>query len=502
MSPHPRVRFAPSPTGSLHLGNARTALFNWLVARRAGGTFVLRIEDTDVVREQEGAEAGILDDLRWLGLDWDEGLDAGGPFGPYRQSERGRLYREAAELLLERGRAYRCFCTDEELEAEREAARSEGRPLGYSGRCRALDPPESARRAASEPAAIRFRTLPTRPSPADLHVAFQDRLRGRVEFSTAELGDGVLLRRDGRPTYNFAVVVDDAAMEIDLVIRGDDHLSNTPRQVLLFHALGRELPEFAHLPMVRGADGERLSKRHGAVSVAEFRRLGYPREGMLNALALLGWSPRGERTVVGLDDLVAEFELERVSRSPAVFDRAKLDWISAQHLHRMPVEALAEGVEATLVGAGLLPEGVGRLAPDWIRDLAETLRTALEQLGQAPSRCEGLFWSGGAPEEEEAVAILRAPDGNRLLESLEAVLAEGPPPADREAWRNLAGQVRTRTGLKGKALFQPIRAAFTGRLSGPELDRLVPLIAAGNRLFPDRIVSLEERVRSARQALG
>ncbi|HKQ60711.1 MAG TPA: glutamate--tRNA ligase, partial [Candidatus Polarisedimenticolaceae bacterium] len=381
-----RVRFAPSPTGSLHLGNARTALFNWVVARQTGGCFLLRIEDTDREREQEGSEAGILEDLRWLGLTWDEGPEVGGPFAPYRQSERLPRYAAEAERLRAAGRAYRCFCSEEQLERERAAQRASGAAPRYSGRCRRLDPQEAgAREAAGEPFALRFIVQPDGADP-ERRVDFQDRLHGRLEFLARELGDPVILRRDGRPTYNFAVVVDDAAMRIDLVLRGDDHLSNTPRQVELYRALGHALPEFAHLPMVRGSDGGRLSKRHGAASVAEYRRLGYPVAGLLNALALLGFAPRSEQNVFGVDELTADFELGRVNRAPATFDPAKLDWICAQHLQRLPAAELATGILERLVAAGLLPEERPAAAAAWGAAAAELLRAGLAHLDQVPER--------------------------------------------------------------------------------------------------------------------
>ena len=495
-----RVRFAPSPTGSLHLGNARTALFNWLVARRAGGAFVLRIEDTDTVREQEGSEASILEDLRWLGLDWDEGPDRGGPFAPYRQSERMERYAAAAARLLGEGSAYRCFCSDEELEAEREAMRRAGAAPRYSGRCRSVRPEESEARAArGEACAVRFRTTAPSTRVAELTVSFEDRLRGRVEFPLAEMGDPVLVRRDGRPTYNFAVVVDDAAMDVSLVLRGDDHLSNTPRQVLLYRALGRPVPEFAHLPMVRGPDGERLSKRHGATSVAECRRKGYPPEALINALALLGWSPGHDRTVLTLDDLRAEFELDRVSRSPAIFDPEKLDWISGQHIHRMDGARIAAHSRDRLVEAGLLPEDAGERAADWLEELAGMLRGSVERFEQVPDRCEGLFARGGLPEEADARGVLEHASARAVLESFGRHVVAAPP-ADREGWRAVVDRVRAETGEKGKPLFLPIRVAITGRTSGPELDHLVPLAVQGARLFPDRIASPADRARRTLEA--
>jgi glutamyl-tRNA synthetase/nondiscriminating glutamyl-tRNA synthetase len=496
MIPPSRLRFAPSPTGSLHLGNARTALFNWLVARRTGGTFLLRVEDTDTEREQEGSEAGIFEDLRWLGLDWDEGPDRGGPVGPYRQSERSDHYRRAIDHLLAGGRAYRCFCSEETLEADRKSH------AGYSGRCREIARADAERRAADgEPHAVRFRTIPPKPSAADLVVRFHDRLRGEVSFPAIDLGDPVLVRRDGRPTYNFAVVVDDLAMGITLVLRGDDHLSNTPRQVLLFRSLGGALPEFAHLPMVRGSDGERLSKRHGATSVAEFRRMGYPPEAILNALVLMGWSPSGDRTIVSVPEMVAEFDLDRVGRSPAVFDPAKLSWISGQHVHALPADRLTREVREALRAAGRLPEGGAASVDRWVEGVAELVRPSIAHFDQVVPRCAAVFLGSELPVTDEAKAILADPASAPVLAALEAEFAGGEPETT-EAWHAARDRVRAAAGVKGKALFHPIRAALTGDLHGPELDRLVPVIALGARLLPGEVPGLGERVRRARASIA
>ncbi|HEV7220133.1 MAG TPA: glutamate--tRNA ligase, partial [Terriglobales bacterium] len=282
-----RVRFAPSPTGHLHVGNARTALFNWLFARHHGGTMILRIEDTDVERSEARFEDQLIGDLKWLGLDWDEGPDVGGPFGPYRQSDRVDLYREHAERLLEAHKAYLCFCTEADLQKEREKAQAEHRQPIYSGKCRAIDPSEAKRRRENgEPCAIRLQ-IPEHP------IRFHDIVHGDVEFSSEVVSDPIILRSNGMPVYNYVVVIDDALMKITHVIRGDDHLSNTPKQVALYEALGWPVPEFAHLSTILGADRERLSKRHGATSIANFRDMGVLPEALVNYLALLGWAPSG-----------------------------------------------------------------------------------------------------------------------------------------------------------------------------------------------------------------
>src|SRR3954463_15305550 len=361
-----RVRFAPSPTGQLHVGNARTALFNWLLARGQEGTFILRIEDTDAERSSRESEEAIVRDLRWLGLDWDEGPDIGGAPGPYRQSERLHLYQSYAKELLSAAAAYHCFCTTAQLDAERQDALAAGRPARYAGTCRRLSREQAAARiAAGERPAIRFRV------PEERDVVFTDAVRGDVRFQTDVIGDPVIVRADGTPAYNFAVVIDDALMEVTHVVRGEDHISNTPRQILLYEALGFVPPQFAHLALVMGPDHTPLSKRHGATSVAEFRGKGYLPEALVNYLALIGWSPRAvaEGRTIGDDDelmpvseLAQRFSLEKVSLSAGVFDEEKLAWANRHYLKAASQERLAElavpyfrttGVEMAPTVAGL-----------------------------------------------------------------------------------------------------------------------------------------------------
>jgi len=333
-----RVRFAPSPTGQLHVGNARTALFNWLLARGHDGTFILRIEDTDVERSTKQSEESILDDLRWLGLEWDEGPDVGGSGGPYRQSERLHLYSSYANELLAGGHAYYCFCAPQKLEDDRRKDLAAGRPPKYRGTCRSLSPEDARRRIeAGERGVIRFRV------PEHVDVAFQDLVRGEVTFSTDVIGDYVIVRSDGHPAYNFAVVVDDALMEITHVIRGEDHISNTPRQVLLYRALSFTPPQFAHLSMVLGPDHTPLSKRHGATSVSEFRARGYLPEALTNYLALIGWSPRSgggqtaeDAELMPIDEMARRFALEDVGHSAGVFDPEKLAWMNRHYMKAAP----------------------------------------------------------------------------------------------------------------------------------------------------------------------
>ena len=493
----PRLRFAPSPTGSLHLGNARTALFNWLLAKASGGTFVLRIEDTDTDREREGSEAEILEDLRWLGLRWDEGPEAGGTHGPYRQSERSRFYAEASDLLVTRRAAFRCFCPAVGDETPPGTAHDAVvRASGHRDPCRAIDAAEGARRAAAgEPFAVRFR-VPQDDGAGAPFVRFEDRLHGRVVVPLPQIGDAVLVRRDGRPTYNFAVVVDDAQMGINLVLRGDDHLSNTPLQVLLYRALGSTPPVFAHVPMVLGPDGERLSKRHGATSVGAWRERGVPPEALVNGLALLGWAPSGDRTLVSLDEMAAEFDLDRVGRSAAIFDPVKLDWISSQYVHGMEPGRLAAEVGRALVVSGRLDPRAAESSARWIASVAEFLRPALGRFDQVDSQSEPIFHPGG-PLSEDDRALLAEPQARGVVQAMADHLDAGDSPD----WNAFRAGVAAVSGAKGKQLFQPMRVALTGRGHGRELDRLWPLILDGAKALPSVVPSARSRVAATLAAL-
>jgi nondiscriminating glutamyl-tRNA synthetase len=496
-----RVRFAPSPTGHLHVGNARTALFNWLLARGHGGTFILRIEDTDTERSTLESERSILADLRWMGLEWDEGPDVGGAFGPYRQSERFALYASHARELIDKRDAYYCFCSAEELEAARKQAMADGRPPMYSGKCRDLDPAESERRLASgERAVIRFRV----PDSGD--VRFDDVVRGEVVFSADVIGDFVIVRSDGRPAYNFAVVVDDALMQVTQVIRGEDHISNTPRQVLLYEAMGMEPPSFAHLSLVLGPDHAPLSKRHGATSVAEFRAKGYLPESLVNYLALIGWSPSsGVEQVEGalagenvelmpIDEMARRFSLERVSHSAGVFDEAKLAWMNRHYMKQAAPERLAHECWTWLAERGW----VGERTPDAQRYVASLMGIAagsVDRLDEVADRLQVIFdW-----DADRAKALVAAdPDGPKVIEAFVQESAGGAL-ADKDAFRAVMGRVKDRTGIKGKGLFHPVRVALTGAESGPELDLAVPAIDRGAALAPSAgvkaIVSCHDRAK-------
>jgi nondiscriminating glutamyl-tRNA synthetase len=459
-----RVRFAPSPTGWLHVGGARTAYFNWLFARQHGGALVLRIEDTDVERSSEASERGVFDDLAWLGLDWDEGPDKGGPHGPYRQSERIAIYREKAEQLVAQGAAYPCFCTDEELEARRQAALAVGRPPQYDGKCRTLsDAERRAKHSESRPESVRFRVAAREWVLADL-------VRGEVRFPAGMVGDFVLLRANGLPTYNFACVVDDAGMRISHVIRAEEHLPNTARQLMLYDALGETPPAFAHVALILNRDRTKMSKRTGeaAVAISDWRQAGFVADAMLSYLALLGFHPGDEREILSRQELLAAFTLERLGKSGSVFDPDKLRWVNAHYLHH------ASGADLARWGEPFLPEAASSLAAPTLAALLEAVRGDLGTLADLP-RALAPFLDEAPEMEPEAAAALASPQARELCAHLARewqALAEWRGDTVKSAVQ-LCGQ---RLGLKGRELFQPVRAALTGRTHGPELPLLGELL--------------------------
>jgi len=495
------VRFAPSPTGHLHVGNARTALFNWLFARQKGGRMVLRIEDTDLDRSEARYEDQLIADLKWLGLDWDEGTDEGGAYGPYRQSDRLVIYREHAERLLRERKAYLCFCTEEELQHDRERAAREHRQPIYSGKCRNLDFTEAEnRRKRGEACAIRLR-IPEHP------IRFHDIVHGPVEFSNEVVSDPIILRSSGMPVYNYVVVIDDALMKITHVIRGDDHLSKTPKQVALYEALGWPVPEFAHLSTILGADRERLSKRHGATSIANFRDMGVLPEALVNYLALLGWAPSGgTREIFSEQELIKEFSLERVTASPAVFDMEKLYWLNRHYIKESSLEriaALARPYYARRVGEQPSVE-----VEAWLDKITAMFTPSVDRLEQLPERADLIF-------QYEAKAALASPDNAEVLAShhTSAVLArfvvkvlEDESAREKrltpEQFKKIVSEVKAETGAKGKELFHPIRIAVTGFHSGPEFDKLIPILEEGSRLLPNQVRSVREWFEEFGRALS
>jgi nondiscriminating glutamyl-tRNA synthetase len=472
-----RVRFAPSPTGQLHVGNARTALFNWLLAHGKDGTFILRIEDTDVERSTRESEQSILEDLRWLGLEWDEGPDVGGMHGPYRQSERLHLYASYANELIGTDHGYYCFCSPSKLESDRQGDLAAGRPPRYHGTCRNISNEETrARIEAGERPVIRFKV------PESVEVTFHDLVRGGVTFNTEVIGDPVLVRSDGRPAYNFAVVIDDALMEITHVIRGEDHISNTPRQVLLYQSLGFATPEFAHLSLVMGPDHTPLSKRHGATSVSEFRGRGYLPEALVNYLALIGWSPGGDDELLPVDELARRFSLEDVGHSAGVFDQEKLAWMNRHYMKAAAPARIAAESARYFLARGYLKRRTDD-AMDYLASLLPMTVGSVDRLEEMPDRLRFVF------EFDPAASLVR-PDVAEVLHEARGrdvvvALAEelrSEPRLTRDTFRAVATRVRQRTGQKGKLLFHPIRVALTGEAGGPELDLALPAIDRGAEL--------------------
>ncbi len=476
-----RVRFAPSPTGYLHIGGARTALFNWLLARRRGGAFVLRIEDTDADRSSPEMVQGILDGLRWLGLAWDEGPEVNGPFAPYFQSERRHRYRALAQRLVAEDHAYYCYCTPDEIRQKRDAAERAGASWKYDGTCAALAPDKIARRErAGDPRAVRFKTPPG-------IVRFEDLVHGVIEVDAAILEDFVILRSDGHPTYHLSVVADDVEMGITDVVRGDDHISNTPKQILLYQALGAPVPSFAHVPLILGPDRKRLSKRHGATSVMEYARQGYLPEAMLNFLALLGWSPgSSNQEIFTRDELVQAFDLHGISGGHAVFNPEKLDWFNQQYMMRLSGGDLAGRVRPFIEAAGLWSDTFLGNRRAWFIAVLEQLRPRVKRLDELATAGQ-YFFSDDVRYDPAAVEQHLRVDGmpghlaaldDRFLELLSF------DPASLEATlRATAGD----RGVKAGSLIHAVRVAITGRTASPGLFDVVALV--GRERTHDRLVA-------------
>ncbi len=465
-----RLRFAPSPTGPLHIGGARSALFNYLLAKKYRGTFLVRMEDTDLERSSAASEENIKDSLKWLGMDWDEGVDAGGDCGPYRQTERLSIYRQAVDKLLAEGKAYYCFCSEEELDREREAQSARGETPRYGGKCRDLTREEwQSRLDSGAKPVVRFKV------PPGEEVAIDDLVRGRVAFETDGIGDFIIVKSDGIPVYNFAVVLDDVTMKISHVIRGEEHLSNTPRQVLLYDALGYAMPKFAHISLILGQDKTKMSKRHGSTSVVAYRDQGYLPEALVNFLALLGWSPEGEEEIFDLDGLVEAFSLDRVSKSPAVFDLEKLKWLNGVYIRNAAPERRLAFALPHLQNAGLVPAEPAADDLLWAQTVTEALKNHINAFGELPALIaryrQPVAYGEELGEElkalgEDAVTVIRAVLAK--LEALETVSADG--------YKALLKEVKKETGIGGRPLFHSVRIAKTGSTEGPDMDKVAIII--------------------------
>jgi glutamyl-tRNA synthetase len=453
----------------MHVGNARTALFNYLFARHHGGTFVLRIEDTDLERHSEEAVNVIYEALKWMGIEWDEGPDKGGPYGPYRQSERFDVYRKFVEELKEKGLVYECYCTPEELDAMRKEQLAKGEPPRYTGKCRHLTEEEKERlRAEGRKPVLRFKV------PQDRVVRFKDLVKGEIEINARQLGgDFVIVRSNGVPVYNFVVVIDDALMKITHVIRGEDHISNTPKQILLYEALGFEVPQFAHLPMILGPDRSKLSKRHGSTSVKEFREKGYLPEAFTNFLALLGWYPKDGKEILSMEELIERFDLKDVNSAPAVFDTTKLNWMNQVYIRNYPLDKLTELLVPYLERAGFKVDDYPR---QWLRRVVEVTREYFTLLSDAPKYMEVFLKDDFTVEPEAKEFVLQEPKRLEVIEKFKELLASAQEELTQESFKKLVKQVGKELGVKGKNLFMPIRVALTGKMSGVELPVLVELL--------------------------
>ncbi|WP_421382615.1 glutamate--tRNA ligase [Bacillus salacetis] len=478
-----RVRYAPSPTGHLHIGNARTALFNYLFARNTGGKFIIRVEDTDEKRNIEGGEESQLKYLQWLGIDWDESVDKGGEYGPYRQSERNHIYSKYYQELLDKGLAYKCYCTEEELEAEREAQQARGEMPRYSGKCANLSQEDQEKLAAEgRQPSIRFKV------PAGKVYKFNDIVKDDVSFESDGIGDFVIVKKNGIPTYNFAVAVDDYLMKITHVLRGDDHISNTPKQLMVFEAFGWEAPVYGHMTLIVNENRKKLSKRDETIIqfIEQYEELGYLPEALFNFIALLGWSPKGEEELFSKEQFIDIFDPERLSTSPAVFDKQKLLWVNNQYMKNLDLEQVAALAIPHLVKAGKISENPTEEERDWALKLIALYQEQMSY-GAEIVELSGMFFKDDIEYDQEAKEVL---DEEQVPEVLRAFVNEIDQLENYEAAeiKKSIKAVQKSTGQKGKKLFMPIRAAVSGQTHGPELPNAIELL--GKDKVKHRIESL------------
>ncbi|HWQ43326.1 MAG TPA: glutamate--tRNA ligase [Desulfosporosinus sp.] len=472
-----RVRFAPSPTGPLHIGGARSALFNYLWARKNKGKFIVRSEDTDLERSSRESEQNILEALRWLNIQWDEGIEVGGEYGPYRQTERLALYQEYTQKLMDKGQAYFCYCSEEELEQERQILISKGEMPRYLGKCRHLT---SERRAVLEAEGrkpvVRFRV----PEGQAIHI--HDQVRGDVVFDSNGIGDYVIVKSDGIPTYNFAVVVDDTTMKITHIIRGEEHLSNTPRQVLIYQALGLPVPEFAHVSLILNTEGGKMSKRDGDTAVIDYQKKGYLPEAIINFIALLGWAPPGEEEFYTLDELAEIFSLDRVSKSPAVFDVQKLNYINAHYLKKAAPERLIELALPHVGEMGILPQKErSSEQQQWFISFIKAISEKISYMAEVKDYVH--YFHGEVPMEPEgeALEVLRSEQVPGVLALFREKIGEVEL-LSAASVKVLLKQMTKELKLGGKLVYMPLRVALTGQMHGPELYDIIPLLGRENVL--------------------
>ncbi|MFD1954009.1 glutamate--tRNA ligase [Paenibacillus thailandensis] len=472
MTQEVRVRYAPSPTGHLHIGNARTALFNYLFARNQGGKLIVRIEDTDVKRNVAGGEENQLKYLKWLGIDWDESVDVGGEYGPYRQTERLDIYKQYWQDLLDRGLAYRCYCTEEELEREREEQMARGETPRYSGKHRNLtEEQRKAYEAEGRVASIRFRV------PEGKTYAWDDMVKGTISFDTAETGDFVIVKKDGIPTYNFAVVIDDYLMKISHVLRGEDHISNTPRQLMIYEAFGWQPPQFGHMTLIVNESRKKLSKRDESIIqfIEQYDGLGYLPEALFNFIALLGWSPEGEQEIFTREELIAAFNAQRLSKSPAVFDTQKLSWMNNEYVKKADLNRIVDMCLPHLRKAGLVSAELSAEERAWVTDLVDLYQDKMRYTAEIVP-LTGLFFQDDVQDESEAAEVLAEEQVPAVLSAFLARVTDESASFTEGGIKEAIKQVQKETGFKGKQLFMPIRAALTGQTHGPDLNRTIVLL--------------------------
>ncbi|AUZ36950.1 glutamate--tRNA ligase [Bacillus paralicheniformis] len=466
-----RVRYAPSPTGHLHIGNARTALFNYLFARSQGGKFIIRIEDTDRKRNIEGGEQSQLNYLKWLGIDWDESVDVGGEYGPYRQSERNDIYKTYHEELLEKGLAYKCYCTEEELEKEREEQAARGEMPRYSGKCRNLTKEEQEKlEAEGRQPSIRFKV------PQGEVISFNDIVKGEISFETDGIGDFVIVKKDGTPTYNFAVAVDDYLMKMTHVLRGEDHISNTPKQIMIYNALGWDIPAFGHMTLIVNENRKKLSKRDESIIqfIEQYEELGYLPEALFNFITLLGWSPVGEEELFTKEQFIEIFDVHRLSKSPAVFDTHKLKWVNNQYVKKLDLDQVIELTVPHLQKAGKVSEELTGSEQEWVRKLISLYQEQLSYGAEIVELTE-LFFKDDIQYNREARTVLEEEQVPEVLR----VFAEKLEQLDSFTADEIKASIKAvqkETGHKGKKLFMPIRVATTGQTHGPELPQSIELL--------------------------
>jgi nondiscriminating glutamyl-tRNA synthetase len=472
-----KVRFAPSPTGPLHIGGARSALFNYLLARKENGVFIVRSEDTDLERSSRESEHNILEALRWLNIHWDEGIEVGGDHGPYRQTERLNIYQQYTDNLLASGQAYHCYCSEDELEQERQELIAKGETPRYRGKCRNLTPEDRARyEAEGRKPVVRFRV------PEGQQIVIPDRVRGEVIFESDGIGDYVIVKSDGIPTYNFAVVIDDTTMNVTHVVRGEEHLSNTPRQILIYQALGLPTPEFAHISLILNTEGKKMSKRDGDTAVIDYQGKGYLPEAIVNFIALMGWSPAGEEEFFTLEEMIQAFSLDRVSKSPAVFDVNKLNYISSHYIKKVAPERLADMALPYLQETGIMPQGeISEQEQTWLTHFVQAIVNHLSYMAQVKDYVHYFHGPEAPAPEGEALEILKGEQVLGVLDVFAGKLKELEE-ITTDNTKVLLKQITKELKLGGKQVYMPIRIALTGQMHGPELYDIIPLLGLENVL--------------------